>query len=45
MLLNAAKREVTAFTLSELLMENQQSGGGGGDKVTSLPTQIRSKDN
>ena len=30
MLLNAAKREVTAFTLSELLMENQQSGGGGG---------------
>ena len=45
MLLNAAKREVTAFTLSELLMENQQSGGGGGGKVTSLPTQIRSKDN
>ena len=34
MLLNAAKREVTAFTLSELLMENQQSGGGGGGKVT-----------
>ena len=30
MLLNAAKREVTAFTLSELLMENQQGGGGGG---------------
>ena len=27
--MNAAKREVTAFTLSELLMENQQSGGGG----------------
>ena len=43
--MNAAKREVTAFTLSELLMENQQSGGGGGGKVTSLPTQIRSKDN
>ena len=33
MLLNAAKREVTAFTLSELLMENQQSGGGGGVKL------------
>ena len=30
MLVNAAKREVTAFTLSELLMENQQGGGGGG---------------
>ena len=45
MLLNAAKREVTAFTLSELLMENQQGGGGGGDKVISLPTQIRFKDN
>ena len=30
MLLNAAKREVTAFTLSELLMENQRGGGGGG---------------
>ena len=34
MLLNAAKREVTAFTLSKLLMENQQSGGGG---VVKLP--------
>ena len=37
MLLNAAKREVTAFTLSELLMENQQSGGGGVKLPPSRP--------
>ena len=32
---------VTAFTVSELLRENQQ--GGGGDKITPPPTQIRVK--
>ena len=37
MLLNAAKREVTAFTLSELLMENQQGGGVGAKLPPSRP--------
>ena len=32
---------VTAFTVSELLRENQQ--GGEGVKITPLPTQIRVK--
>ena len=31
MLYNA---RVTAFTISELLSENQQGGGGGGDSVS-----------
>ena len=35
---------VTAFTVTELLRENQQGGGGG--KITlPPPTQIRVKEN
>ena len=34
MLLNAANARVTAFTVSELLRENQQEGGG---KITRQP--------
>ena len=33
---------VAAFTVSELLRENQQGGAGGGGKITS-PTQISVK--
>ena len=33
--------KVTAFTVSELLRENQQ---GRGDKITPLPTQVRVKE-
>ena len=33
---------VAAFTVSDLLRENQQGGGGGG-KITTPPTQIRLK--
>ena len=39
-LMNAAKYQGCAFSVSELLRENQQ-GGGGGIKVP--PTQIRVK--
>ena len=38
MLQNAS---VTAFTVSELLKENQQEGGGGGLHIHPLPTEIR----
>ena len=36
---------VTAFTVSELLRENQQVGRGEGDKITFPSTQIRVKPN
>ena len=42
MLLNAAKCRVLAFTVSELLRENQQVWWGEGVKLPN-PTQIRVK--
>ena len=41
-LMNAAKYQGCAFSVSELLRENQQGGGGAG-RVKVPPTQIRVK--
>ena len=38
MLLKIQNARVTAFTISELLRENQQGGGGG--KITPLPPRL-----